>query len=51
MRIFDGETYRDATEEEIAALKAMQEQIPPPTPTPEERLDALENALKKGLSL
>ena len=39
------------TAEEIAELEAFQEQVPAPVPTAEERLDALENALKKGLSL
>lgn len=43
MRIFDGKVYRDATDEEIKALKI-------PTinslPTTDERLEALENAMQ-----
>ena len=40
----DGKTiYRDMTSEEIAELEAMQAQIPKPAPTPEDRLDTLEN--------
>lgn len=34
---------REMTPEEIAELEAMQAQMPQPVPTPEERLDVLEN--------
>lgn len=43
--------YIEMTNEEIEAWQADQEQAPAPMPTAEERLDALEAALKKGLSL
>lgn len=51
MRVWDNGTYRDMTPEEVEAWRAAQEQTPPPPPTAEERLEALEAALKKGLSL
>ena len=38
-----GMVYRDATPEEIAEMERQQAELPPPEPTPEERLDALEN--------
>ena len=34
---------REMTPEEIAELERMQEQMPEPQPTPEQRLDVLEN--------
>lgn len=34
---------REMTPKEIAELKAMQAQMPQPAPTPEQRLDTLEN--------
>ena len=37
-----GMVYRDATPEEIAEFERQQAELPPPEPTPEERLDALE---------
>lgn len=37
-----GVVYRDATPEEIAEMERQQEELPPPDPTPEERLDTLE---------
>lgn len=40
----DGKTiYRDMTPEEIAELEAMRVNTPTPSPTPEQRLDVLEN--------
>lgn len=51
MRICDNGTYRDMTPEEVEAWKAAQEQAPAPAPTAEERLDALEAAIKEGLQL
>lgn len=53
MRIYDNGTYRDMTPEEVAAMEDMaaQDQVHAPVPTAEERLEALEAALKKGLSL
>lgn len=51
MRIYDNGLYRDMTPEEVAAMEDMAEQAPAPAPTAEERLEALEAALKKGLSL
>lgn len=51
MRIYDNGIYRDMTPEEIEAMEEAQEQAPPHVPTPEERLDAIESALKKGLNL
>lgn len=44
MRIQIGnEPPREMTPEEIAELEAMQAQMPDPQPTPEQRLDTLEN--------
>ena len=37
-----GMVYRDATPEEISEFELQQAETPPPEPTPEERLDALE---------
>ena len=37
-----GMAYRDATPEEISEFECQQAELPPPKPTPEERLDALE---------
>ena len=37
-----GMAYRDATPEEISEFERQQAETPPPEPTPEERLDALE---------
>lgn len=37
-----GMVYRDATPDEISEFKRQQAETPPPEPTPEERLDALE---------
>ena len=37
-----GMVYRDATPEEIAEFARQQAELPPPEPTPEERLDTLE---------
>lgn len=51
MRICDNGTYRDMTPEEEEAWRAAQDQVHAPVPTAEERLEALEAALKKGLSL
>ena len=51
MRIYDNGIYRDMTPEEVQAMEEAQEQAPPHVPTPEERLDALEAAIQKGLNL
>ncbi len=37
-----GMVYRDATPEEISEFERQREEMPPPEPTPEERLAALE---------
>lgn len=37
-----GMVYRDATPEEISEFERQQAELPPPEPTPEERLDVLE---------
>lgn len=37
-----GMVYRDATPEEISEFERQQAELPPPEPTPEERLTALE---------
>ena len=37
-----GMVYRDATPEEISEFERQKAETPPPEPTPEERLDALE---------
>lgn len=37
-----GMVYRDATPEEISEFERQREEIPPPEPTPEQRLDVLE---------
>ena len=39
-----GMVYRDATPEEEAEFERQQAELPPPEPTPEERLAALETA-------
>lgn len=49
MRKYVNGEYVEMTAEEIAELEQQEPYIPPPTA--EERLDALEAALKKGLSL
>ena len=38
-----GMVYRDMTPEEIAEMEKVQEEMPEPVPTPEERLDTLES--------
>ena len=38
-----GMVYRDATAEEIAEFERQQAEMPEPEPTPEERLNTLEN--------
>lgn len=50
-KVLDCGVYRDMTPEEIEAMEEAQEQVPAPVPTAEERLDAIESALKKGLNL
>lgn len=35
--------YQDMSNEEIAEMKKMEEEMSPPEPTPEERISALEN--------
>ena len=39
-----GTTYRDMTDDEIAELEQLREDMPAPQPTTEERVDALEQA-------
>ena len=38
-----GMVYRDATPEEIAEFERQQAELPEPEPTPEERINTLEN--------
>ena len=45
MRILDNGTYRDMTDEEIAAWEQSMSDIPAPEPTAEERIAALEQEL------
>lgn len=45
---WDGERVLERTEEEIAADRAL---LPPAPKSPEERLDAIEAAIERGLSL
>ena len=45
MRTFENGIYRDATPEEIAALKQNNTQQPAPEPTTEERIAELEEQL------
>ena len=45
MRMFDGKSYRDMTAEEIAAWEQSIADTPAPEPTPEERIEALEEQL------
>ena len=47
---WDGERVQGRTEEEIAADRALLP-VPQPVKSPEERLDALEAAIERGLSL
>lgn len=42
MRILENGVYRDATPEEITAWQEAAETMPEPTPTPEERIQRLE---------
>lgn len=42
MRVLDNGAYRNATQEEIAELERQAAEMPPPEPTPEERIAALE---------
>lgn len=44
--INDNGVIRPMTEEEIKAMERLAEQIPPPEPTPEERIAALEEELR-----
>lgn len=41
---------REMTDEEIAEMERMQAEMPPPEPTPEERIAELEEALNLLLS-
>lgn len=50
-KVLDCGVYRDMTPEEVQAMEEAQEQTPPHVPAPEERLDALEAAIQKGLNL
>lgn len=43
MRINVNGTCRDMTPEEIAELERLQAEMPEPEPTPEERLESVEN--------
>ena len=43
MRINDNGSYRGMTTEEIAEYERRKAEMPAPAPSPEERLDALEN--------
>ena len=45
-KINDNGIIRDMSAEEEAEYKRLQEEMPPPEPTPEERLQALEDQLK-----
>lgn len=45
MRIYDGKTYRDMTQEEIAAWGQSIADTPIPEPTTDERIAALEQEL------
>lgn len=49
MRVYDNGVYREATPEEIEEW-GKQEQYPR-IPTDAERIDALEDAIRKGMSL
>lgn len=42
MRVCENGVYRDATPEEIAVWEEVAETMPDPTPTPEERIQRLE---------
>lgn len=48
---WDGQRAVSRTGEEIAADRAALPPTPPPPPSPAERLDALEAAIERGLSL
>ncbi len=49
--VWDNGILRDATAEELANWESMAEQTPAPVPTAEERLDALEAAIMRGVEL
>lgn len=42
MKIYENGIYRDMTPEEVAELEKLAAETPAPEPTPEERIDALE---------
>ena len=44
MKIDENGVIRDMTAEEIADFERQQAELPPPEPTPEERIAALESA-------
>lgn len=46
MIIYKNGEYREATPEEIAEMERLAAEMPPPEPTPEERLAALEEQLR-----
>ena len=46
MKINHNGIVRDMTPEEIAKIERMTAEFPPPEPSPEERLQALEDQLK-----
>lgn len=43
MRIYDNGIYRDATPDEISEMERQKVEMPKPEPTPEQRLNTLEN--------
>lgn len=51
MKIFDGYMYREATEEEAEEHYSVVEETISDTITDAERIDALEEAIRKGMSL
>lgn len=50
MRVYDNGIYRNATADELAELERLASELPPPEPTPEERIADLEEALALLLS-
>lgn len=48
MRVYDNGVYRDATPEEISAIKEDAANTPAPEPTAEERLAALETRMEQA---
>ena len=50
MKVYENGKLREMTAEEIAELERLAQELPPPEPTTDERIDELEEALDMLLS-